>query len=125
MAPRLEGLSAFVTGSSSGNGRAIALALAREGAKVLCADLSPLPTKAGVEETEDATHELIVKQGGSADFYKVNVVNSEEFQAAIDKAVSLYGRLDILVNKSAFTLAHDEGSDHSKVLACSVPLSHL
>lgn len=52
MVSRLQGLSAIVTGSSSGNGRAIALALAAEGATVLCSDLNPEAVVGGYRETE-------------------------------------------------------------------------
>ena len=50
MKARLENQIAIVTGSSSGNGRAIALALSSEGATVVCADLSKNARKEGYEE---------------------------------------------------------------------------
>jgi NAD(P)-dependent dehydrogenase (short-subunit alcohol dehydrogenase family) len=51
MSGKLQGLSVIVTGSSSGNGRAIALALAAEGASLLCSDLKPDAVTGGYYET--------------------------------------------------------------------------
>lgn len=51
MPGQLQGLNAIVTGASSGNGRAIALAYAAEGANVLCSDLQPDARTGGYYET--------------------------------------------------------------------------
>jgi NAD(P)-dependent dehydrogenase (short-subunit alcohol dehydrogenase family) len=61
MKTRLENQIAIVTGSSSGNGRAIALALSSAGATVVCADLNKKARKEGYEEdieidTDDVIH---------------------------------------------------------------------
>ena len=62
---RLENQIAIVTGSSSGNGRAIALALSSEGATVVCADLSKNARKEGYEEDiEIDTDDVIQRRGG-------------------------------------------------------------
>jgi len=69
MSKRLEHRVASVTGSSSGNGRAIALALAREGASVVCADLEQAAQKAGYKrDPEINTDALITQSGGQATF---------------------------------------------------------
>ncbi|KAM0746028.1 putative short chain dehydrogenase [Meredithblackwellia eburnea MCA 4105] len=97
MAPKLQGISAIVTGSSSGNGRAIALALSAEGASVLCSDLNAEPLKGGYYESTKPTHEEIVANGGRASFLKANAAVTEDVQALVAKAVELYGRLDVFV----------------------------
>lgn len=89
---RLHNLVAIVTGSSSGIGRAIALAYGKQGAKVVCADLAPSPSAA---TTGKATHELIEDEKGSSFFVKVDVSNSKNAKALIDAAVEKFGRLDV------------------------------
>jgi len=56
MKTRLENQIAIVTGSSSGNGRAIALALSSAGATVVCADLNKKARKEGYEEDIENRH---------------------------------------------------------------------
>lgn len=99
--PRLQGKVAVITGSSSGLGRAIALAYASHGAKlVVCADLRPAPAL-GVEEGEDAvvpTHELIEKKfgAGKAVFSECDVGTPADVKRAVDLAVTKGdGRMDM------------------------------
>ncbi|KAF9638090.1 2-(R)-hydroxypropyl-CoM dehydrogenase [Lasiodiplodia theobromae] len=121
--PRLQGKVAVITGSSSGLGRAIALAYASHGAKlVVCADLRPAPAL-GVEEGEDAvvpTHELIEKKfgAGRAVFSECDVGTPADVKRAVDMAVSKGdGRMDIIVNnaglgtKNRFIRVHEEEDD--------------
>ncbi|ANX11659.1 short-chain dehydrogenase [Fictibacillus arsenicus] len=101
MGKRLEGKIAIVTGASSGNGRAIALAFAREGAKVICSDLQKSARQGGYEKSIDIdTDDLIRNQGGEAQFIKGDVTKSEDVQSLVDASVSNYGRLDIIVNNA-------------------------
>jgi NAD(P)-dependent dehydrogenase (short-subunit alcohol dehydrogenase family) len=101
MSRRLEGQIAIVTGSSSGNGRAIAVALAREGATILCSDLRPTALAAGYEkDLEVPTHEAIMRAGGKADYHPADASKAADVEALVARAVALYGRLDIMVNNA-------------------------
>jgi len=92
MAGRLDGKITVVTGGSSGIGRATALIFAREGAKVVVADMSV----AGGEETV----RLIQAAGGKAVFSKTDVSQPAEVEAMVRKAVETYGRLDCAFNNA-------------------------
>jgi NAD(P)-dependent dehydrogenase (short-subunit alcohol dehydrogenase family) len=92
MAGRLEGKVALITGAGSGIGRASALAFAREGAKVMVADI----IVAGGEETV----QLIKNAGGEAAFIKVDVSQAAEVAAMVNKVVETYGRLDCAFNNA-------------------------
>jgi NAD(P)-dependent dehydrogenase (short-subunit alcohol dehydrogenase family) len=92
MAGWFVGKVALVTGGSSGIGRASALAFAREGAKVVVADV----TVEGGEETAA----LIKKTGGEAIFVKADVAKAVEVEALINKTVATYGRLDCAHNNA-------------------------
>ncbi len=94
---RLDGRVAVVTGAASGNGRAIALRLAREGAAVLCGDLREDPMPGGSEDSTVPTHELIVQRGGRAAFARWDVTSADETRAAIDRCLAEFGRLDVVV----------------------------
>ncbi|KAJ8116495.1 hypothetical protein ONZ43_g4430 [Nemania bipapillata] len=101
---RLLGKIAIVTGSSSGLGRAIALAYSGEGAHLVCADLRP-DARADVEaELSVTTHELIKKNGGRAIYVQTDVSSSEAVENLVKKAVEEYGRIDILVNNAGISL---------------------
>lgn len=86
------GKVAFVTGASTGIGRASALAFAKGGAKVAVVDVN-------VDEATKTAH-LIEQAGGIATFIKCDVSKSQEVKAAIEKTVSLFGSLDIAFNNA-------------------------
>jgi NAD(P)-dependent dehydrogenase (short-subunit alcohol dehydrogenase family) len=93
---RLEGKIAVVVGAGQtpgetiGNGRAMALLFAREGASVLCVDR--------VEERADETAELIAEEGGAASALGADIVKAADCARVVAEAKARYGRLDVLVN---------------------------
>ncbi|KAF5547940.1 hypothetical protein FPHYL_10065, partial [Fusarium phyllophilum] len=101
---RLDGKIAIVTGSSSGIGRAISLEFARNGAKVICADLTEKARADVASELAITTHDLVTKEGGVAEFFKVDVTKSEEQEALVKYAVERFGRLDMYVSHPVLTL---------------------
>lgn len=95
MPNRLKNKVAVVFGAGSvgegwGNGKAAAVAYAREGAKVVCIDLN----SAAAEETCS----IIQGEGGTARARAANIVESGEVHAAVQEAVADFGRIDILHN---------------------------
>lgn len=95
MPDRLTNKIAVVTGSSSGIGRAISLALHREGAAVICADIRETSRNEASSEPEIGTHDLINKEGGKALFVQADVSKAEDVEALVNKAVHEFGRLDM------------------------------
>ena len=92
MAGQLAGKVALVTGGASGIGRATALTFAREGAKLIIADMN--------EDGGRQTVHMIQENGGEATFVQVDVSNATEVEAMISKAVETYGRLDCAHNNA-------------------------
>src|SRR5262245_55722841 len=92
MPGRVEGKVASVTGGASGIGRATTLAFAREGAKLVIADMN--------EEGGHQTVHMITEQGGEAIFVRTDVSQAVAVQALISKAVETYGRLDCAHNNA-------------------------
>ncbi|MCK5793105.1 MAG: SDR family oxidoreductase [Anaerolineales bacterium] len=93
---------ALVTGASSGIGRAIALAFATKGAKVMVADLN--------EEGGHETVMMIKDAGGEAAFVKADVSKEADVKAMVDETVKTLGGLDYAANnagiESAPTVLH-------------------
>lgn len=90
---RLAGKVTLVTGGSTGIGRAAAIAIAREGSKVVVsADRS---VKAGEE-----TVAMIRDAGGEASFFRANIAVAVEVEALVGKVVETYGALDCAFNNA-------------------------
>jgi NAD(P)-dependent dehydrogenase (short-subunit alcohol dehydrogenase family) len=109
MAGKLEGRVAVVTGSSSGNGRAISIALANEGAYLVCSDLKKSALAGGYEkDIELDTDAVITAAGGKSTFISADASKADDVQNVIDHAVKTFGRVDIIVNNAGvFTGLHN------------------
>ncbi|MGI9410547.1 MAG: SDR family NAD(P)-dependent oxidoreductase [Hyphomicrobiaceae bacterium] len=96
----LKGKVAFVTGAGSvgddpdatvwGNGKATAVLLARQGAKVYGVDIR--------KEAADVTKAIIEKEDGICSTRGVDMTNAGNVEAAVEDCISQFGRIDILVN---------------------------
>lgn len=93
---RLKGKVALITGAGRGIGRATAILFARNGAKVVVADID---SKEG-EETVD----LIKAAGGEATFVKVDVSKATDAERVVKATIEKYGKLDILFNNAGIEL---------------------
>lgn len=95
MSKRLEGKVALVTGCGSsgpgwGNGKAISVLFAREGARVFGCDVSA--------EAADETLRLAEAEGGDMAVMTCNVAKEEQVAAMVRACIARYGRIDVLVN---------------------------
>ncbi|MBS7288015.1 MAG: SDR family oxidoreductase [Candidatus Freyarchaeota archaeon] len=92
---RLDGKVALVVGAGSigsgvGNGRAISILFAREGARVVCADIN--------FQSAEETVKMIREEGGEAAAVQGDATKSGDAKRLVDFTVELYGKLNILVN---------------------------
>ena len=92
----LENKVALITGAGRGIGRAIAIALAEEGAEVIV-------NYNGSEERAKEVKQTIEENGGKASIYKCNVSDFEACETMIREIVKEHGHLDILVNNAGIT----------------------
>jgi NAD(P)-dependent dehydrogenase (short-subunit alcohol dehydrogenase family) len=96
---RLEGKVAVITGGDSGIGRAVAIAYAREGADLVISYL---------DEHEDAqdTARIAMEAGRRAVLVAGDVSQAEHCREIIDRTVSEFGRVDVLVSNAAYQMSH-------------------
>jgi NAD(P)-dependent dehydrogenase (short-subunit alcohol dehydrogenase family) len=114
MAGILQDKVTLVTGAGGGIGRATALVLAREGAKVMVSDIS---TRRGEE-----TARLVREAGGEAEFCKADVSRATDVEALIAAAVTKWGRLDGAHNNAGISgqivsVAEDTEENWDRTLA--------
>jgi NAD(P)-dependent dehydrogenase (short-subunit alcohol dehydrogenase family) len=112
-AGRLQDKIAVITGAASGIGRATAIIFAREGARLVLADLQ--------EEALRETLAAVREAGGDAVIKPVNVSVEQEVKGLIDLGLATYGRIDILINNAGITgqtvgIEEQDGRDWIKVL---------
>ncbi len=103
----------LITGASSGIGRATAIAFASHGAKVVIGD---------VGEGATETVEQIRAQSGEAHFFHTDVSDAKSVEALVDRAVELYGHIDVAFNNAGVLpptadFADMEEADFDKVIA--------
>jgi 3-hydroxybutyrate dehydrogenase len=95
---RLEGKVAFITGSASGIGKEIALEFAREGAKIVIADLNQYGANATAAEIENT--------GSKAIGIAVDVTDEAQVESAIQTAVKAFGNIDILISDAGIQIVN-------------------
>ncbi|WP_279480418.1 glucose 1-dehydrogenase [Aureimonas sp. SK2] len=98
---RLENRVALVFGAGSvgegwGNGKAAAVAYAREGAKVVCVDVQPAAA--------EATAAIVAAEGGAALALGADITRSDEIEACVARAMAEFGAIDILHNNVGINL---------------------
>jgi NAD(P)-dependent dehydrogenase (short-subunit alcohol dehydrogenase family) len=97
---RLAGKVALITGGASGMGRSEATIFAREGARVVVADL--------LEAEGAQTVDTIKAAGGEARFVRLDVSSEAEWRAAVEATVAAFGALDVLVNNAGISGTFDQ-----------------
>lgn len=113
----LEGRSIVVTGGNSGIGKAIVIAMAREGASVVIDYVAH----------EDATDQLIAEveqAGGTAVGVEADITKSDDLHRMMQTAIDSFGRLDVLVNNAGMetrqSLLETTEADYEKVMAVNM-----
>lgn len=97
---RLAGKVALISGGGAGIGAATAVLFARQGARVVIAEIDP--------KTGRATSERIEADGGDAIFIETDVTDEGMVRDAVRRAVDAYGGLDVLFNSAGGSLPEDD-----------------
>jgi NAD(P)-dependent dehydrogenase (short-subunit alcohol dehydrogenase family) len=100
---RLADKVAIITGAGGGMGRVASQMFAAEGAKIVVAEFG--------EAAGEETARLVREAGGDATFVKTDVSNEASAKSMIDRAVSTYGRVDVLYNNAGIM----PEADHSVI----------
>src|SRR5215467_4495008 len=113
---RLKDKVALVTGAALGLGRAMAVTMAREGARVVVTDLRDADGADAVTEIE--------KAGGAGRFFHHDVTKEEDWSKVIDDTLAAFGRLDVVVNNAGIALPGDvekaSFADWRKLMSCNL-----
>ncbi|KDP36097.1 hypothetical protein JCGZ_08741 [Jatropha curcas] len=116
---RLEGKVALITGGASGIGESTARLFAHHGAKVVIADIQSELGHSVAEKIRSETGQPVI-------YVDCNVVNETEVENAINKTVSVYGKLDIMFNNAGIagslnaSISSAEREDFMRVLEVNV-----
>jgi NAD(P)-dependent dehydrogenase (short-subunit alcohol dehydrogenase family) len=102
---RLDGKVSLITGASAGLGRVAAELFAREGARVVVADLN---------DGTDAV-EAIRAAGGEATYVRCDVGSEDSVRDAVQHAVDTFGGLHVLYNNAGVSLGDDDGPENTSV----------
>jgi len=132
---RLKNKIALIAGAGSvgpgwGNGKATAVAFAREGAKIFAVDINP--------DALSETHKIITSEGGSCVEHLCDVTNANNVKEMISSCIATFGRLDILINNVGGSVPGDPVSLHheawqkqldfnlsSAFLGCKFAIPHM
>jgi len=95
---KLQGKVCIVTGAASGIGKEIAFTYAREGGKVVIADLNKAAAQAAADE--------MMQTGATAMAVAMDVTNEEQVNAAVAEVVAAYGGIDVLVSNAGIQIVH-------------------
>ena len=118
---KLQDRVAVITGAGSGIGQAMALLFAKEGARVLAADVNGAAA--------EATAQAVTDVGGSATAFTVDVIDPQQVQAMIEQARSTYGRINILCNNAGIGSTTDvvacEPDEWDRVMTVNVKSVYL
>jgi SDR family mycofactocin-dependent oxidoreductase len=102
---RFEGRTVLITGAARGQGRAHAVAFAREGADVaicdICRDVASVPYPLGTRAELDETAALVEAEGRRALVGEVDVRSWDHVQAFASRAIDEFGQVDVLVANAA------------------------
>jgi 3-hydroxybutyrate dehydrogenase len=118
---KLQDKVAIITGSASGIGKEIAFEFAKEGAKVVIADLRL--------DAASATADEISKGGGTAMAVAMDVTNEQEVEKGVEDVIAAYGNVDVLISNAGIQIVSPlvdfKFSDWKKLLAIHLDGSFL
>ncbi|MEL7643130.1 MAG: glucose 1-dehydrogenase, partial [bacterium] len=121
MTDRLKNKVAIITGAARGIGKAAAIIFAKEGAKVVIADLDDQGALNVVNQ--------IKADGNEAMYVRTNLTSASDVEALVAQTVETYGKLDILYNNAGINLfaqlADTEEEDWDKVMQVNVKSVYL